>query len=345
MTAKEPLIIPLLPGDGVGPELADSARACIAALNEIGETKIELVEYPAGYTAYLSEGNALPDRTLEAMRNAPATILAALSVTECPPPSVMGQIRQRVGLFADIRHCVSRAGSQRSGIDLVMFRECSEGFLADRNMHRGAGEFMPTPDVAMSVRVVTRQKCEQIAALAFAYAREHNRKKITVAHKKVVFSMGCGLFLDCVGEQQARFPDISVEQILVDDLAGHLVRKPESYEMILTTNMFGDILADVVAAQVGGMVPIVNASASTSFFCPVHAAHKDIAGKQRVNPLGMIRTVAAMLQWLNLRSAGECLERAIGACKEPGLNTSLQLPAGRTTSGVTNSIVQALHLQ
>jgi 3-isopropylmalate dehydrogenase len=336
------LAIPLLSGDGIGPELAAAARAIIDALNQAGETNIDLVEFPAGYSAYRSEGNALPERTLDAMRRAPASILAAVSVTECPPPSVMGQIRQRIGLFADIRHCVSRPGSCRAGVDLVMFRECSEGFLSDRNMFRGAGEFMPTPDVALSVRLVTREKCEQIANLAFAYARKQKRKKITVAHKEVVFSMGCGLFLECVRKQHALFPDIALEEELVDDLAGHLVGKPESYDMVLTTNMFGDILADVAAAQVGGMVPVINASASTSFFCPVHAAHNDIAGKQMVNPLVMMRTISAMLEWLDMGSAARSLKRAIEQNERPEISTSLRLPRGCLTSEVTQAVAQAV---
>jgi len=336
------ITIPLLPGDGVGRELADSARACIEALNRLGITQIALPEFAAGFSAYQSEGKALPERTLEAMRNARASILAAISVKECPPPSVMGQIRQNIGLFADVRHCVSRPGAPRAGLDIVMFRECSEGFLADRNMYRGAGEFMPSPDVALSVRVVTRDKCDSIARLAFEYARNQGRKKITMAHKDVVFSLGCGLFRNCVRAQAARFADIVLEEELVDDLAGHLVSQPERYDMILTTNLFGDILADVAAAQVGGMVPVVNSSESTALFCPVHAAHNDIAGKGIVNPMGMIRTVSTMLHWLKLRPAAECLDRALLACSDPALSATFRLPSGYTTAKVTEDLVRRI---
>jgi len=334
--------IPLLPGDGVGPELAEAARACIDAINSAGDAIIELTEYAVGYAAYRGEGNALPDRTFDAMRSAPATLLAALSVKECPPPSIMGQIRQRLELFADIRHCVSGPGSLRPKIDLVMFRECSEGFLSDRNMFKGAGEFMPSPDVALSVRVVTREKCERIAGLAFEYARSRGRKRITVAHKDVVFSLGCGLFRQSIFAQAVRYPEISVDEELVDDLAGHLVAYPERYDMILTTNLFGDILADVAAAQVGSMVPIVNAGNDVALFCPLHSAHTDIAGKQQVNPFGMLRTVAALLRWLGLTPAAGRLDRALAACATATLNTSLRLPAGITTSQVTQGVVDAI---
>jgi 3-isopropylmalate dehydrogenase len=209
-------------------------------------------------------------------------------------------------------------------------------------MYRGSGEFMPTPDVALSVRVITRQRCEHIAKLAFEYAASHDRKKITMAHKDVVFSLSCGLFRDCVRAEAARYPAIVLEEELVDDLAGHLVRTPERFEMILTTNMFGDILADVAAAQVGGMVPVVNASDSTSFFCTYHAPYYDLAGRQQVNPLGMIRTLSAMLYWLKLGDAGRTLDRAVKKCGREPWSRVLQLPSGVTSSAVTQSIVQSI---
>lgn len=331
--------IPLLPGDGVGPELAAAARSCIDALSRVAGPAITLVEYPVGFSAYREIGNALPGPTLEAMRRAPASLLAAISTTQCPPPSPMGQLRKLLGLFADVRHCVSGPGSLRSGVDVVMFRECSEGFLSDRNMFQGAGEFMPTPDVALSVRVITRDKCDRIARLAFEYARSHQRRKITVAHKDVVFSLGCGLFLRQVREQARAFPELVLEPEFVDTLAGNLVAQPERYEIVLTTNLFGDILAEVAAAQVGPTtVPIVNANDDIAVFCPTHDAFDDLAGQQRVNPLPMLRTLSAMLHWLKLDAGARMLDRALSACDDSALHQSWILPLGVTTADVTDAI-------
>ena len=156
-------------------------------------------------------------------------------------------------------------------------------------------------------------KCDQIARLAFEYARSQGRKMITIAHKDVVFSLGCGLFRECVLREASRFSEIALDEELVDDLAGHLVSHPERYDAILTTDLFGDILADVAAAQVGSMVPIVNAGKDIALFCPLHSAHNDIAGKQQVNPLGMLRTVAALFHWLKLPRAAVRLDRALVA--------------------------------
>ena len=341
--ATTKLEIPLLPGDGVGPELAAAARSCIGALNRAAGLSITLVDYPIGYSAYRECGNALPEPTLAAIRRAPVTLLAAMSTTQCPPPSPMGQLRKQLGLFADVRHCVSGPGSLRSGVDVVMFRECSEGFLADRNMFEGAGEFMPTPDVALSVRVVTRDKSDRIAKLALEYARSRKRRRITVAHKNVVFALGCGLFLRQVREQAQAYPEIVLDQEFVDTLAGNLVAHPERYEMVLTTNLFGDILADVAAAQVGATtVPIVNANDDIAVFCPTHDAFNDIAGKGRVNPLPMLRTVSAMLRWQEFDEAAQALDRALSTREDAALHQSWVLPGDASTSGVTDAIVRSI---
>src|SRR5688572_25142891 len=119
--------IPLLAGDGVGPELAQVAHQCIEALNSAAGAKITLVEYPVGYSAYVQTGSPLPERTLAAMRGSPATLLGPMHNKECPPPSPTGQMRKLLGLFTDIRHCVSSSGSLRENVDIVVFRECSEG--------------------------------------------------------------------------------------------------------------------------------------------------------------------------------------------------------------------------
>ncbi|MDI7258632.1 MAG: isocitrate/isopropylmalate family dehydrogenase [Thermodesulfobacteriota bacterium] len=343
--STEELKIPLISGDGVGPELAEAARLCLDAVASAAGRKITFTEVPAGYSAYIKTGNPLPEETINAMQNSPATLLAAISGKDCPPPSPTGQIRKLLGLFADIRHCVSVRGSLRPGINLVIVRECSEGFLSDRNMFRGSGEFMPSPDVVLSVRVITREKCDQIAEVAFEYARDHGRRKITLAHKNVVFPLGCGLFRDRVLERARNYPEIDVEEEFVDGLARNLVVNPERYDMILTTNLFGDILADIAAAQVGNLIPIINASKSTALFYPAHGALSQLAGQQRVNPIAMIRSVSMMLHWLKLKKAGDLLDKAVSEHEDSGLGESLELPARMTTRDVTRSIVKSIDAQ
>ena len=133
LSPEDEIRIPIIPGDGVGPELTDAVLPCVEAVCRVTGARITFEEYRAGYSEYIKTGNPLPEETITAMKNSPATLLGAITAKGCPPPSPVGQIRKMLGLFADIRHCFSVTGSPRMGIDLVMVRECSEGFLSDRN--------------------------------------------------------------------------------------------------------------------------------------------------------------------------------------------------------------------
>ena len=337
--------IPVIPGDGVGPELVEAACLCLDAIGRVTGLKFSYLECAAGYGAYVKKGRSLPEETVEAMRSFPATLMGAISSKDCPSPSPMGQMRKALGFFADIRHCRSVAGSPRPAVDLALVRECSEGFLSDRNMFAGTGEFMPTPDVVLSSRVVTRQKCEQIASVAYDYARKHGRRKVTIAHKEVVFTLGCGMFRTVVAEHGRAYPEIETTEESVDTLAGNLVSEPENYDVIVTTNLFGDILSDVAAAQVGKLVPIINAGKETALFYPSHGALKALAGKRQVNPLAMLSAVSAMLHWLGLDQAGLLLDRALAACLHLAPACSLSLPEETGTARVVKAIIDSIDRQ
>ncbi len=334
--------IPVIPGDGVGPELIEAACLCLDAVGRVAGLKFSYVGCAAGYASYVKHGRSLPEETIETMKSAPATLLGAISSKDCPRPSPMGQMRKALGLFADIRACFSVPGSPRPGVDVVLVRECSEGFLSDRNMFAGTGEFMPTPDVVLSTRVISRQKCEQIASLAYDYARKHGRRRVTIAHKEVVFTLGCGMFRDIAQHCGAGYKEIETTEESVDTLAGHLVSEPERYDVILATNLFGDILGDVAAAQVGKLVPIINAGKDAAVFYPAHGAMKQLAGQGQVNPLAMLHAVSAMLHWSGLDRAGAFLDNALSACHGSALCSSASLPAGTSTSQVVRTIIGSI---
>ena len=342
MGLHDEIVIPVIPGDGVGPELVKHTRQCLDAIGDKTGLKFKYIECLAGYAAYSKTGNSLPEETVTIMKKYPVTLMGGISSKNCPAPSPMGQMRKALGLFADIRHCFSVPGSLREGIDIVVVRECSEGFLQDRNMYSGCGEFMPTPDVVLSMRVITKQKCEQIAQVAYEYAKKHNRKRVTIGHKKVVFTMGCGMFRDKAFEKAALYPEIITDEEHVDILAGCLVSHPEEYDVILTTNLFGDILSDVVAAQVGSSVPIINASGTNALFYPSHGAIKNYAEKECINPMAMFYTISAMLHWLELTQAGDILDKALASCSSPILGKSMRLPDGMTTSEVAGKVLEAI---
>lgn len=342
MSETRKIEIATIPGDGVGPELVDAASLCLEALGGRFGIEFSLPRYQAGAAAYRETGAALPQGTVDAMKRLPATLIGAISSKDCPRPSPMGQMRRELELYADIRRCASVPGSPRPGVDILVVRECSEGFLPDRNMYAGSAEFMPDPDTAMSVRVITRKKSAQIARLAYELAKTQGRRKVTIAHKAVVFTMGCGLFREAALSEAARFPEIETTEEHVDVLAGHLVTAPEDYDVIVTTNLFGDILSEIAAAQVGNLVPIINSGRDTAIFYPAHGALKHLAGRGKVNPLGMLSTTALLLGWLGLSEESGALNRAIAECTTAELGDALDLPGDIRTGDIVDAVIRAL---
>ena len=300
--------IALIPGDGVGPELIEATRCVLGTLEQnLGAFTLGFNEYPFGESAYLSLGEAVPDSTLEGVQNSDAALLGAVSVRNIPSPSPIGALRRRLDLYADVRTVRSWPGawSLVPDIDIVCVRENTEGFLADRNLHQGYGEWMPNPDQVMSLRVVTRQKSENIARFAFEYAKAHGRKKITALHKAGVLKLGCGLFLEAVSNVAREYPEIEFSDEYIDNAANHIIAAPQDYDIILTTNLFGDIISDVAAALVSNLVPTANFGTSAVFMPVNHQARTSEAGLGAVNPLPIFVCAGMMLAHLGEhRSAG-----------------------------------------
>jgi 3-isopropylmalate dehydrogenase len=190
----------------------------------------------------------------------------------------------------------------RTPMDLVIVRENTEGFYADRNMHEGLGEFMPTPDVALAVRKITARASERIARHAFALAGQR-RRKVTAVHKQNVMRVSDGLFLDCVRRVAKEHPDIAYDEQLVDSMAAMLVRDAARYDVVVTTNMFGDILSDE-AAEISGSLGLAGSINAGEAHCMAQAQHgsaPDIAGQDRANPTSLMLSAGMLLGWLALR--------------------------------------------
>jgi isocitrate/isopropylmalate dehydrogenase len=247
--------IATIPGDGVGPELVDAASLCLEALGGRFGIEFSLPRYQAGAAAYRETGAALPRGTIDAMNRLPATLIGAISSKDCPRPSPMGQMRRELELYADIRRCASVPGSPRPGVDILVVRECSEGFLPDRNNVRGLRGIHAGPDTAMSVRVITRKKSAQIARLAYELAKTQGRRKVTIAHKAVVFTMGCGLFREAALSEAARFPGDRDHRRTCGRIGRPPRHGPEDYDVIVTTNLFGEHTLEIAAATGGESRP------------------------------------------------------------------------------------------
>jgi 3-isopropylmalate dehydrogenase len=323
------LTMAVLAGDGIGPEITAATRTVLTAAADKFGFSIAYQDLPAGFEALKAHGTTFPDETLKMAAEADGILLGPVSHNEYPPrekgginPS--GALRIGLDLYANIRPAHSRPGLQpllTKPIDLVIVRENTEGFYSDRSMYLGPGEFMPTPDIALSVRKVTREASLRIAETAFMLARKR-RKKVTVVHKANVLRVSDGLFLECVRSVAKGFPDVDYEERLVDAMAAYLVRDPGEFDVIVTTNMFGDILSDQASEIAGGLglAASLNAGADHAMAQAQHGSAPDIAGKDIANPVSLIASGAMLLNWIGrresdnrLNSASDAIEKAINA--------------------------------
>ena len=336
--------IALVPGDGVGPEVIDAARKVLEAVAQNGEAQFEFIEYMAGKIAYDQTKDPLPAETLDGMRRADATLMGAMSTGLVPPPSPMGRLRKELDLYADLRPIQSYPGvwCLRDNLDLIVVRENTQGFLADRNLYRGYGEFMPDEDTVLSLRVLTRKGCERIATFAFEYATKLSRKKITAVHKANVLRTGDGFFLDICKEIAKKYPSIEFRDNYVDAVANDLVARPENYDVLLTTNMYGDILSDEAAALVSSLVPTANFGEGCSLFRPIHEAMLNIAGKGIVNPISTILSAMVMLEYLGASKAAARIKQAVKKVLAKREVLTRDLGGKATTNEMTRAIVDTL---
>ncbi|MDT7951580.1 MAG: isocitrate/isopropylmalate dehydrogenase family protein [Acetobacteraceae bacterium] len=310
MTEHAPLRLLVLEGDGIGPEICRATLDVLEAAARAFGLVFRFEQAEIGFVAHRSQGTTFPDAVFEAARAADGVILGPVSHNEYPPAAEgglnpSGQLRKRLDLYANIRPAKSRPGfPPRCGkpVDLVTMRENTEGFYSDRSMFSGPGEMMPTPDLALSIRKVTRAASLRIAEASFELARRR-RRHVTAVHKANVLRLSDGLFLECVREVSARFPDVRYEEQLVDAMAALLVRDASAFDVICTTNMFGDILSDQAAEISGsiGLAASLNAGTDHAVAQAQHGSAPDIAGSDRANPSSLIGSAAMLLAWLGRR--------------------------------------------
>ncbi|MEV6322138.1 isocitrate/isopropylmalate family dehydrogenase [Nocardia sp. NPDC051787] len=328
----------LIDGDGIGPEVVRAAMQVVdEALSAVGAAPVEWVPLAMGHPAIAEFGTPLPEQTLDALDGVDGWILGPHDNASYPAEhrgtvAPGGAIRKRFDLYANIRPARAFAGvhAPAKDIDLVIVRENSEGFYADRNMFAGTGEFRPTPDIAMSVALVTRAACERIAHQAFRLAATR-RKRVTIVHKANVLPLTMGLFRDVCYEVARSYPGVEVDDEHVDAAAAHLVRAAADYDVLVTENLFGDILSDLAGELSGslGLAASLNCSATKAMAQAVHGAAPTLAGHNHANPAALQLSSAMLLRWLAARDAeaafaraGERIERAVAATFEAGIATA-----------------------
>jgi 3-isopropylmalate dehydrogenase len=327
----------ILPGDGIGPEITEATIAVLDRANALHGLGLEWEYAEMGFATLRKEGTTLPARVLERARETASVILGPISHNEYPPREQGGinpsaEFRVKLDLYANIRPARSRLGVGLTGkpVDLVIFRECTEGFYADRNMHPGLGEFMPTEDMAIAVRRVTTKCCNRIARRAFEMARTR-RRKVTAVHKANVLRVSDALFLREVRKVAADFPEIELEETIVDATTALLLRDPMRFDVIVTGNMFGDILSDEASELSGslGLAGSVNAGDDLCVAQAQHGSAPDIQGQDKANPTSLILSAAMLLEWLGRRHGMAALTRA-GKEIDAAIDVAVKNPATRT---------------
>lgn len=329
----------LLGGDGIGPELVAATRAVLKAADDGFGLGLRFETAVIGFDALASEGSTIPDAVIDKARAADGIVLGPVSHNAYPPVSEgglnpSGLLRKTLDLYANIRPAQTFEGYPPpcgQPFDLVIFRENTEGFYADRNMATGTGEVRPDPDMVLALRKVTRKASARIARAAFAHAATRPVRHVTAVHKANVLRESDGLFLEEVRRVAAGYPDVTYDEVLVDAMAALLVRSPDCYDVIVTTNMFGDILSDLAAELSGslGLAASLNAGKDHAMAQAQHGSAPDLAGRDIANPASLILSAAMLLDWLSEKGHGACFAAAARAI-EQAVRSSLNDPATRT---------------
>ena len=298
---KDRYQIAIVPGDGIGREVME---ATLFVLDSLG-IDFDYVYGEAGDECLEKTGTALPAETLEIIRNADACLFGAAGETAA---DVIVKIRQEMKMFANLRpvKAYPNTNSLSDDIDFMIVRENTEGmYIADEE------EF--TDEGAVARRIITREAEKRIIDYAFNYAVENNKSKVTAVHKANVLKKSDGLFKEIFYEVAGDYPDIATEDFYVDATAMYLITQPENFEVIVTTNLFGDILSDEGAGLVGGLglIPSANIGADAALFEPVHGSAPDIAGKGIANPIAMMLSSIMMLRYIGESEAADKFDKAI----------------------------------
>ncbi len=326
----------LVPGDGIGPEVIECAERVLRAL----PLDLDFVRAEIGFGAYERLGTPLPDSTLDEIHLSSAALFGAVTTPPAIPNyfSPVVRMRQSLELYANLRPCQSIPHpSSRPNIDFVIVRENTEG------LYSGIERLEDHGNRAITERVVTRKGSERIIRKAFDLARQTNRKSLHVVHKANVLRQTCGLFRSVALETAREYPDITMHEMLVDTCAMELVRAPEQFEMIVTTNLFGDILSDEACMFVGGLGVAAsgNIGVSAAVFEPVHGSAPTIVGTGKANPIATFLATAMMLDYLNENESAERLRNAVNDCIAAGESTP-DLGGSLTTSQVTGRVTSRL---
>lgn len=357
-----------LPGDGIGPEVCDAARMVLDAAG----FEAEYLHGDIGWEFWRSEGDALPPRTLDLLGRTDCAFFGAITSKPASEaarelaPELQGRgltyrspivrMRQMLDLYICLRPCRAFQGNPlnyREDIDLVIFRENTEGMYIGVEFPRVPPELAAIPaikalppDAAISIRSITRESSRRIVEAAFQYAVDHGRRKVTAVHKANVLRATCGVFLEAAREVAARYPQIEFDTANVDAMCMWLLKNPRNYDVIVTTNLFGDILSDLCAQMVGGMGFGYSGNIGRKYavFEPTHGSAPKYAGLNKVNPIATILAAKMMVEWLGESEIAAGIEQAVADVVVEGAARTYDLGGNASTQDVARAVAEAVRL-
>lgn len=355
-----------LPGDGIGPEVSQAARLVLDAAG----LQADYLHGDIGWEFWRREGDALPQRTLDLLHNTDCAFFGAITskpaseaVRDLAPElrsrelvyrSPIVRMRQLLDLYICLRPCRAFFGNRlnyRENIDLVIFRENTEGMycgvefpeVPERFRAEPGMQAIP-PDAAISIRTVSRAASRRIVDAAFRYAQSHGRRKVTAVHKANVLRATCGVFLEAAREVAAHYPEIQFETANVDAMCMWLLKNPLDHDVLVTTNLFGDILSDLCAQLVGGMGFAYSGNIGENYavFEPTHGSAPKYAGQNKVNPLAAVLAASMMAGWLGEADIARRIEKAIAAVIEEGRIRTYDMGGSAGTDEMAQAVCEAL---
>jgi len=328
--------IAVLEGDGIGPEVTDSTVKVLKAINDTSNFKLIFLYGEAGYHCIAEYDTNLPKETIELLKQTEACLKGPMTTPEEPgaPVSAAVKIRKMFNLYANVRPCRSypNVDALKPDIDLVVVRENTEG------MYSGI-EYQVSSGAAVAMRIITQEASRRVAEYAFNLA-EKRRKHLTYVHKANILRVTDGVFNAAVKAAAKKHPDVTVDDVHIDAMAMHLIKKPEIYDVIVTTNLFGDVLSDEAAQVTGslGLAAGANIGDSYGMFEPVHGSAPKYTGQNLVNPTATIMAAQMMMDYLGEKKAAEKIQKAVMKVLQEGKVRTKDLGGSSTTSEMSDAI-------
>jgi len=333
--------VAVLPGDGIGPEVTGMAVKVLEAVQEkAGTYKLELVWGEAGVNAIAKYGTNVPPQTVDVLKTTVACLKGPMTTPEEPgaPPSAALTIRKLFNLYANVRPCLSlpNVSSLKPNIDLTIVRENTEGMYSNI-------EFDVSEGVAVAMRVITRRASERVARFAFKLA-DQRRKHLSYVHKANILRRTDGIFNQAILDVSKDFPGVAVEGYHIDNMALQLIKRPESFDVIVTTNLFGDIISDEAAQLVGGLGIASGANMGDNYamFEPVHGSAPKYAGQDKVNPIATIFAGKMLLEYIGEKDSARKLERATFEVLKEGKTLTYDLGGKAKSSEMCEAILEKI---